>query len=460
MPSFHLFPLLPPEIRFNIYLLATPPRIVHLHQQVERFEDFEKRLPHITIAERNLRPDVDYSCLNHLLQPSAILPGRRRTFYKQTKLEAYGFTSNKRAQFSWQFESIIPFDMFMQIPTFAFPLYQRATISCQAAIPPLLHTCSESRSFLIRHGYQLAFPSTAQGPRTWFHFEQDTLLLDDDLDQSDDKELARISHTFHHFRPQDISRVQRLALAVPTHPIRVFLGHKLNPDLEELTLVEWGPAESEQALRQSIVDPALLRPAPAISPTCYKGEHFCMLPIEETDALWTTLELDVFGVSESWPDEDQEDAHVLKKHKIANGFHSNFIKDRLIQIREGYEQQKAAVEYSNKEYGERPGRFRYKLEEYPPWSIRQIRFAHVCTPRTAERITENRLRFMEQFTKLAEDAAQGGDGHALSWAKQHRLPHPFVLQRYSNWPEAEESQHSVELEWWIKRGLPAIGGSI
>ncbi|UKZ68245.1 uncharacterized protein TrAtP1_009281 [Trichoderma atroviride] len=167
MSSFQLFPLLPLEIRSNIYLLATPPRIVHLHQQVENFEDFGKRLPHITIAERNLRPDVDYSSFRYLLlQASAILRRQRRRFFKQTKLEAYGFTSNKRAQFSWEFESIVPFEVLMQIPTLAFHLYRRETISCQAAIPPLLHTCSESRSFLIRYGYQLAFPSTAPGPQT------------------------------------------------------------------------------------------------------------------------------------------------------------------------------------------------------------------------------------------------------------------------------------------------------
>lgn len=192
-----------------------------------------------------------------------------------------------------------------------------------------------------------------------------------------EKEIAKIPHTLHHFRPQDISRVQRLALAILTHSSRIFLGHKLNPDLKELILVEWGPGESEQALCQSIVDPALLRPAPTISQIYYKGEHFCMLPIEETDALWTTLELDVFRVREHWLHDNPEDATLLKKHKLANGFHSHFMKDRLGQVREEYEQQKEAIEYNNKEYCKSPRRFPQKTEEYPPWSIHQIRiFAH------------------------------------------------------------------------------------
>lgn len=470
MSTFQLFPLLPPEVRSVIYMLATPPRIIHLHQKVESIEDFRKRLPHMTIAERNLRPDVDYSSFRHLLlQASAILRRQRQSFFKQTKLEAYGFTSNKRAPFSWEFESIVPFDILMQIPTLALPLYRRATVSCQAAIPPLLHTCAESRSFLLRYGYQLAFPSTAQGPQTWFHFEQDTLLLDDDFDYTyadpyewrewRESEIARIPHTFHHFRPQDMSRVRRLAVAVPTHSSRLFLGHKLNPRLKELILVEWDPSESEQALRQSIVDPTLLRPAPIISQTYHKGEHFCMLPIEEADALWTTLELVVFGAWDYSYNENPEGAKILKKHKLANGFHSHFMRERLVQVREEYEQQKEAIEYNNEEYFKLPGRFSQKVEEYPLWSIHQIRFAHVCTPSTAERIKENRSKFMKLFTKLAADAAQEGDGHNLSWTRQHRLPHPFVFQRHSNWPEVDESQHSIELEWWIKRGLPAIGSS-
>ncbi|KAM0512114.1 hypothetical protein ACHAPE_009162 [Trichoderma viride] len=169
-----------------------------------------------------------------------------------------------------------------------------------------------------------------------------------------------------------------------THSSRMFLGHKLNPDLKELILVGWGSSESEQALRQSIVDPTWLRPAPTVSQTYYKGEHLCMLPIDETDALWTTLELDVFRVREHWFYGNPEDANLLKKHKLANGFDSDFIKDRLVQIREEYEQQKKAIEYNNEEYFKHPGRFSQKVEEYPPWSIHRIRFAHICTPYTAE----------------------------------------------------------------------------
>lgn len=46
-----------------------------------------------------------------------------------------------------------------------------------APIPPLLHTCAESRQLLIQHGYELAFRTRSTGPRTWFCFRDDTLYL-------------------------------------------------------------------------------------------------------------------------------------------------------------------------------------------------------------------------------------------------------------------------------------------
>jgi hypothetical protein len=53
-------------------------------------------------------------------------------------------------------------------------------------IPPLLHTCSESRSALQKDGYKLAFGmmksstyyAEASDPRIWFHFEKDALYRD------------------------------------------------------------------------------------------------------------------------------------------------------------------------------------------------------------------------------------------------------------------------------------------
>ncbi|OPB40905.1 hypothetical protein A0O28_0009860 [Trichoderma guizhouense] len=472
MSTFHFFPLLPAEIRSAIYNLATPPRVVHVHQQVESFEDFKARLPHITIAERNLRPDVDYASFYELLrQASATLRHRRRKLFKQTKLEAYGFTSNKKAGFSWEFESMMPFDTLMHYPRLAFPMYRRATISCQAAIPPLLHTCSESRSLLVSYGYQLAFPSTGQDPQVWFNFGRDVLLLDDGFDcsiadqylygpQETEILLDKIPHTFHQFRPRDVGQLQRLALTKYIHDSRMFLGHKLCPELKELILVEWDASDSEQALRQSIVDPALLRPIPNIPQAYHKGEQLCVLPVEEVDALWSTLDLEVFGVVEEWHRFHEENAWDLKQHKRANGFHSPFIQHKLRQMKEEYVQCRENIEYYNKEFYKPYQKFPEKQEEYPPWSIHQLSFAHICTPHTAKRIMETRSTFMEQFTRLRAEALHANDEFDLPWIKQHRIPPPFVLQKFSNWPAVEESLHSTELEWWIKNGLPMFDNSL
>ncbi|RFU77181.1 hypothetical protein TARUN_5053 [Trichoderma arundinaceum] len=463
--TFHLFSLLPPEIRYAIYILATPPRVVRLRQQLESFEDFERRLPHITIAERHLPPDVDYSPTREMIRrASAILRRKRRAIFKQTKLESYGFTSNKKARFSWEFENTLPLDIFMTIPTLAFVLYRRATLSSKAAIPPLLHTCRESRSLLVSYGYQLAFPSTSEEPLIWFNFMQDTLLLDHGLECSEQDpymsvptEYHRIPYSFHPFRPQDTSRVQRLALKSSVQANRLFLGHRIFQELEELILVEWDARESEQALRQSIVDPAFLRLAPDTTRTNHKGESLCVLPVEEADALWTTFLLDVFRTDEDFTeylDVDWEDNLAdLRQHKLENGFFSNFLDHRVRQKKEDYEREKGRIENWNKQ---QIREFAPLLDEFPPWNIRRVRYMHACAPHIADRIIENRSVFMEQFARLRTEVTHTENENEDTWIKQRSLPHPFVLQRYNNWPGVDEAFHSLELQWWIKNGLPVV----
>lgn len=46
-----------------------------------------------------------------------------------------------------------------------------------APIPPLLHTCVESREAMQAAGYELAFGTDYQAPQTWFNFAQDVLYV-------------------------------------------------------------------------------------------------------------------------------------------------------------------------------------------------------------------------------------------------------------------------------------------
>lgn len=44
-------------------------------------------------------------------------------------------------------------------------------------IPPLLHTCQESRNFLIKQGYELTFRTPGYKQRTWFNYKKDILIV-------------------------------------------------------------------------------------------------------------------------------------------------------------------------------------------------------------------------------------------------------------------------------------------
>lgn len=44
-------------------------------------------------------------------------------------------------------------------------------------IPSLLHTCRESRNYLIKQGYELTFQTPRCEQRTWFNYNKDILIV-------------------------------------------------------------------------------------------------------------------------------------------------------------------------------------------------------------------------------------------------------------------------------------------
>ncbi|ENH62103.1 hypothetical protein FOC1_g10015062 [Fusarium oxysporum f. sp. cubense race 1] len=115
------FQNLPPEIRHEIYLLATPARVVHLKAEF-------------------VNVDECYTLWRVSSYQGAFCHWRQSKNY-ENRVRVY-FYSN-------------------------------------APIPVLLHTCFESRDFLIKMGYQLAFKTKSHGPRTWFNYDRDVLFKDE-----------------------------------------------------------------------------------------------------------------------------------------------------------------------------------------------------------------------------------------------------------------------------------------
>ncbi|KAH7227631.1 hypothetical protein BKA60DRAFT_506813 [Fusarium oxysporum] len=181
------FQSLPPEIRHEIYLLATPARAVHLKAEF-------------------VNVDECYTLWRVSSYQGAFCHWRQSKNY-ENRVRVY-FYSN-------------------------------------APIPVLLHTCFESRDFLIKMGYQLAFKTKSHGPRTWFNYDRDVLFKDENT-----CDVAQ-------FDPGDAIRVRRLAIDGFSHclyevpgdlePARWHNCHRfcLYPQykeftaLEELLVVDW-----------------------------------------------------------------------------------------------------------------------------------------------------------------------------------------------------------------------------
>ncbi|KAF5665114.1 hypothetical protein FCIRC_10636 [Fusarium circinatum] len=123
------------------------------------------------------------------------------------------------------------------------PLKQR--FYSKAPVPALLHCSFESRSYLVKKGYQLAFKTKTQEPMTWFNYDRDVLL----------KYQTSCSNV--QFDADEAARVRRLAVDCPTDCLYDPIGYdelptlhrcgdyclypfiKDFPALEEVFVVDW-----------------------------------------------------------------------------------------------------------------------------------------------------------------------------------------------------------------------------
>ncbi|KAI2640702.1 hypothetical protein GGS26DRAFT_173425 [Hypomontagnella submonticulosa] len=295
---FHLFPLLPPEIRHEIYLLATPPRIVDLMQHSEGEDEFIERFNSLGPAGVELPPYLAYSALNWY---DRIWP--YEDFCAQPRLEEYGFTSSKRIQYPWMpthTSPEIPIDWLLDHPDVAYQLLRKTSLYSKAPIPSLLHTCAESRKILVSAGYRLAFGSRNHEPRTWFHYKKDVLYLGSISKHENSNEPNVLDNGPWDIEQLDINslrKVRNLALAgggvaiglIPPNSDVIHGAISLLPRLEKLYLVEW---DKEDFGRFSQGIPASRRPRTDTKQASvpYKRELWRCIPVEEIDALFNVAE--------------------------------------------------------------------------------------------------------------------------------------------------------------------------
>ncbi|KAK1483351.1 hypothetical protein CCUS01_15776 [Colletotrichum cuscutae] len=265
--KFHCFLSLPFEIRREIYWLATLPRIVNVEEKtVVDFDEF-KEILRTDPVQLQIHPDIKFFSINWAAEiQQRIRDGRS---LRQTTLEEHGFTGGKPIPQPWTPSARcpeIPLAWLANDPKVAWEIMREGYLYSKAPIPPLLHTCAESRGVLIRGGYRLAFATRTAGRRTWFHFERDTLFLSQAAYEEEDRPelLSGGPWDVGQFTAADLRQVRRLALegsalvlngadraapwqSVPaTASVAVSVLLRLLGSVEELWFVEWTRRDVER----------------------------------------------------------------------------------------------------------------------------------------------------------------------------------------------------------------------
>ncbi|EEH41721.2 hypothetical protein PAAG_03284 [Paracoccidioides lutzii Pb01] len=229
--TFYPFPRFPPEIRRIIYLLATPPRYVFVNEYPKPDSDsygdfcesFDTRVP--IPGNLTIHPSLAYFAHNWCQRVRVNKPPReawnfntynaRRSKSLQTTLDSYGFMSSKKPYQPWTPTADvpeIPAHWLAERPALAWHFTRESHFRSRTPIPPLLHTCTESRQVLIDYGYELTFRTRTSGPRVWFCYCYDVLCL---LSRGYDDSCGVLDGcpwNIGQFLPDDLRRVRRLAI--------------------------------------------------------------------------------------------------------------------------------------------------------------------------------------------------------------------------------------------------------
>ncbi|KAK0708500.1 hypothetical protein B0H67DRAFT_603439 [Lasiosphaeris hirsuta] len=262
LTTFHPFPRLPAELRRQIYLETTQPRFVHIQakslaelteqDEDDDLSDFEAFTAHLAPWNLSLDPSLVYFAHDWRNRIRTSEPPRSAWRFRprdpdrtiQTRLTSYGFSTTRRARQPWpptrQYPEVLPHILCAQ-PRAAWQMTRLHALYSAAPIPPLLHTCAESRLVLVQHGYELAFRTRSAGPRTWFCFGTDVLYLPklpcnwNDPDADADETGAWDLH------PDDLARVRRLALEnldLGVHRSEASSALRLCPNVQQLFAVD------------------------------------------------------------------------------------------------------------------------------------------------------------------------------------------------------------------------------
>ncbi|KAI0846761.1 hypothetical protein F5Y00DRAFT_242975 [Daldinia vernicosa] len=389
--EFHLFSCLPPEIRHEVFLLATPPRIVHISQKHEDIEDFLERFNNLLPGQVKLDPSLTYFARNwreRILSYGDI--------WSQRKLESCGFTTSRPIQHPWEPSKLtpeIPVPWLFEHPDVAYELLRKSVLYSKAPIPALLHTCVESRRVLIDAGYQLAFASRYHGPWTWFNFKNDVLCLKYNVITNDVPLLDNGPWGTGSFDPQSLQQVRKLAIDVAPPPLLTsdyeydtrdcaLSTIRLLPKLEKIYFIEWNLPDLDKYLRKSSISstPSSSDGDTERDPVSYGREAWRFIPVEEVDALFSliirhpyrSLEVGCMGYG----------AWRLMNFKVPAGEYFSYVREYTRNCI------RADMDRVAKE------------ESVTPYQVPEVEFGHICTEAVGRELFNDRQEVWRQYQLL------------------------------------------------------------
>ncbi|KAI9043027.1 2EXR domain-containing protein [Aspergillus affinis] len=475
LESFHLFSSLPPELRRTIYLLATPPRVVHIREVAEDKLAFLKNLS-IIAFKRQL-----CSSLTHFAHHwRGCIPKNTR----QPTLERFGVTGARPRYQPWEPSDATPdIDIAWLItqPELAWEMIRNCYLYSDTPIPALLHVWSESRQELITLGYELAFRTRSHGPRTWFNFNCDVMYITnvEDSPQSSGNGSFLCSNIFYdvgQFHPRDLTRVKRLALGEggpllfpwwerTSWTRGIFNLLTLFGHLDELLLSEW---EEEDIACWKELGPHW----EGYSFTSInKREHRCCLAVEEIDALHSI----VFpGGCRSDLGSVGQVAEILKAYQQNMGSSFRYFEHRPDVIKRDIAALRDAILA--------PGPHIPILRD--PWPIPRIRVVHILPESMAERMRLERLFAWGKLYQMKRDWRNAIEGIPTNTYSNGRAVTPELDMPDSpqfNWQTDDQEEYldarafsvysyeQIEGDtllwgryrpksWWTQKGLVAKPG--
>lgn len=474
--TFHYFRLLPFDVRREIYLLATPPRLVHVQEHAQPKEEFLQHFKQ-SLNIPNLNPDIAYFAPNWR---GFIDPGP----FTQRTLESFGITSSRGGPHQpWEPSPStpeIPLHWLHDQPEVASQIMRENSLYSTAPIPPLLHAWKEPRNVLINSGYTLAFETRRSGPRTWFHFERDILFVkkseqgvigekskgseSEASDSSNDAEYYDYLLTnclwsiLGQFHSRDLKRVRKLALGplgefmCPHHCDILFApALKLVPHLKELQIVQWqeddlldwcNRGNNLTALHPWYTDPGINE---------LTGELYS-LPVEDIDALLPFLSY-FDGIRSEMPTTPYGNlGEPLMNYQMANytgiGFfeHCEFVlEDSLDEEREISRQHDLETE---------PGLSTFS------WDIPFVKFVHALPPSMAFLLQQERQVAWTKFIKMKQGWDTAAE-HALRALPSDNMAPPGLLTLnnsqgfdgpYLNIHVVPYAKYQSMRKWWAEKG--------